>query len=92
MTGRGRDERGVREYADLCLMHLVSDPALLAEFMTITGYDGAGLRAALESESLHRGLIDYVASNEPVMLSMCANAGIRPEQFMAVWQRLNHAA
>jgi hypothetical protein len=46
---------------DLCLGHLAQDPELLGEFMGVAGYSPAGLRAAIGSEQLGRGLIDYFA-------------------------------
>jgi hypothetical protein len=77
------------ELADLCLGHLAEDPAQLAEFMGFAGYDPTALRRAVGSQQLAGGLIDYFASNEPLMLSLCANQGFRPEDFMRVWHRLN---
>jgi hypothetical protein len=75
--------------ADLCLGHLAEDPPQLADFMTTTGYSPGGLRAAVGGEQLGRGLIDYFAQNEPLMLALCANNALRPEDFMRVWARLN---
>jgi hypothetical protein len=77
--------------AQLCLGHLAEDPAQLAEFMSVTGYSPDGLRQAVGSDQLGRGLIDYFAQNEPLMLTLCANSGLRPEEFMRVWARLNPA-
>jgi hypothetical protein len=77
--------------AGLCLGHLAEEPAQLAEFMTLTGYAPADLRRALGSEQLGRGLIDYFAQNESLMLALCANNSLRPEDFMRVWNQLNPA-
>jgi hypothetical protein len=77
--------------ADLCLGHLAEDPEQLSQFMGITGYSPDGLRKAVGSDQLRHGLIDYFAQNEPLMLALCANAGIGPEDFMRVWARLNPA-
>jgi hypothetical protein len=77
--------------ADLCLGHLAENPEELARFLDFAGYTPQGLRNALNSAQLNRGLIEYVAANESLMLSLCANAGITPEQFMAVWHKLNPA-
>jgi hypothetical protein len=74
---------------DLCLGHLAQDPELLAEFMGVAGYSPAGLRAAVGSEQLGRGLIDYFAQNEPLLLALCSGNSLRPEVFMRVWARLN---
>ena len=74
---------------DLCLHHLAESPDQLAEFMGATGYSPAGLRNALGGDQLARGLIDWFATNEPLLLALCANNGFRPDDFMRVWARLN---
>ena len=75
--------------AELCLGHLTEDPEQLAAFMSMTGYSPVGLRAAVGSDQLGRGLIDYFAQNEPLLLAFCSNNALRPEDFMRVWARLN---
>mgnify|MGYP001605728527 CR=1 FL=1 len=75
--------------ADLCLGQLAEDPAQLAEFMGFAGYDPTALRRAVGTQQLASGLIGYFAANEPLMLSLCANNGLKPEDFMHVWHRLN---
>jgi hypothetical protein len=77
---------------ELCLGHLADDPAQLAEFMSATGYSPAGLRSAVGSDNLARGLIDYFAQNESLMLALCTSSGLRPDDFMRVWAKLNPAA
>jgi hypothetical protein len=77
--------------AELCLGHLVENPEELGAFMSQSGYDGAALRAAIGSAHLQRGLIDYFASNEPLLLALCANNALSPETFMRVWAKLNPA-
>ncbi|HVW94044.1 MAG TPA: DUF3572 family protein [Devosia sp.] len=75
--------------ADLCLGQLVENPEQLAEFMGFAGYDPTALRRAVGTQQFANGLIDYFAGNEPLMLTLCANNGLRPEDFMRVWHRLN---
>ena len=75
--------------ADLCLNHLAEDPELLGQFMVEAGYDPPGLRSALGTPGFHAGLIDYFARNEPMMLALCAANTVRPEDFMAIWAKLN---
>lgn len=79
------------ELGALCLGHLAEDPEQLADFMGFAGYDPSRLRAALQSDQLAAGLIDYFATNEPLLLALCANNDLRPEDFMRVWQKLNPA-
>lgn len=41
------------------------------------------------TEGFARGLIDYVVSNEPLLLAICANNHFKPETVMRVWAELN---
>jgi len=75
--------------ADSCLGYLAENPEELLAFMQFAGLDPDMLRRAVGSANLQRGLVDYFASNEPILLALCANSGLSPEQFMQVWHRLN---
>jgi len=77
--------------ADLCLGHLAEDPEQLSQFMGVTGYSPDSLRRAMGSEQFAHGLVDYFAQNEPLLLALCANKSIRPDDFMRVWAKLNPA-
>jgi hypothetical protein len=77
--------------ADACLGYLAETPEELLSFMQFTGLDPDGLRRAVGSHALQRGLVDYFASNEPILLALCANIGMSPETFMRVWHRHNPA-
>ncbi len=76
---------------ELCLGQLAEDPAQLAEFMAFAGYDSGSLRRAIGTSQLSAGLIDYFATNEALLLALCANNGLKPEDFMRVWHRQNPA-
>lgn len=79
----------VSALADACLGYLAENPEDLLAFMQLAGLDPQTLRASLGTERLQHGLIDYFASNEPILLALCANAGWTPESFMRVWHRIN---
>ena len=82
-------EPSAASLADACLGYLAENPEELLAFMQYAGLDPAALRGSVGTPALQRGLIDYFASNEPILLALCANAGTSPEQFMRVWHRLN---
>jgi hypothetical protein len=86
-----RQRLSAADLGRFCLDHLAGDPARLAAFMEVAGYDPPGLRAALGSRQLDLGLVDYFASNEPLMLAVCAANGLRPEDFMRVWHDGNRS-
>tara|TARA_R110002020_G_scaffold26365_4_gene85224 strand:- start:1103 stop:1384 length:282 start_codon:yes stop_codon:yes gene_type:complete len=76
-------------YADLCLAYLAEHPEELLAFMQHAGLDPAALRSGVGTPALQRGLVDYVASNEPILLALCANSNIAPEAFMRVFHEIN---
>jgi hypothetical protein len=59
--------------------------------MSYSGLTPDGIRRAMGTESLARGLIDYFAQNEALLLALCAESGRKPEAVMRVWARLNPA-
>ena len=84
-------ETSVATLADACLGYLAENAEELLAFMQFAGLDPDALRRLVGSAAFQRGLIDYFASNEPILLALCANSGMSPEQFMRVWHRLNPA-
>jgi hypothetical protein len=81
----------VEALGDLCLGHLAQEPEQLAQFMGVAGLSPQSLRSAVGSEQLGRGLIDYFAQNEPLLVALCQSRALRPEDFMRVWAKLNPA-
>ncbi len=81
----------VEALGDICLGHLAQEPEQLAQFMGVAGFSLQSLRSAVGSEQLGRGLIDYFAQNEPLLVALCQTHALRPEDFMRVWAKLNPA-
>ena len=77
------------QVADACLGYLAENPEELLAFMQQAGLDPQSLRAAIGTQRLQTGLVDYFAANEPILLALCANTGINPENFMRLWHKLN---
>ena len=77
--------------ADACLSHLVDNPEQLAEFMVHSGLTPSTLRGLVGTDAFAHGLIDYVVSNEPLLLAVAASQGWSPESIGKAWTRL-HAA
>jgi hypothetical protein len=73
----------------MCLGYLAENPGQLAEFMGQTGYSPAALRRVAGTPELDNGLIDYFAQNEALLLALCANNNLKPDEFMRVWAKLN---
>ena len=54
-----------------------------------TGLSPDGLRTAVGSRSLIRGLLDYVVHNETLLLAICTANQFQPDTVMRVWAKLN---
>ena len=78
--------------ADACFSHLVQNPEDLQRFMAEAGYTPETIGDAVGTHALTIGMIEYFVRSEPLLLAMCANAGFRPEQIVAVWRRLSPEA
>ena len=91
MPRSDKADPSVTALAEACLGYLAENPDELLAFMQHVGLDPASLRSAVGTPAFERGLIDHVASNEPILLALCANTGMAPEQFMRVWHRINPA-
>lgn len=86
-----RTEPHVSALADQCLGFLAEHPEELLAFMQHAGMDPQSLRDSVGTSRLEHGLIDYFAANEAILLALCANAGLTPDNFMRIWHRLNRA-
>lgn len=79
----------LEELAGYCLQHLTQNPDQLAEFMVQSGLTPENLRRLVGTSGFSHGLVDYVASNEGLLVAVSAGAGIKPETFTAAWSRLH---
>jgi hypothetical protein len=80
----------LKDVADMCLQHLAENPEQLAEFMVQSGLDPAGLRGAIGTPGFSHGLIDYVVSNEPLLVAVAAANKLSPEMITRIWAKLHH--
>jgi len=72
--------------SDAGLSFLLNTPEELLRFMDVSGYDPDNLRQALTTPELELAILSYFAGNEPALLAMCANSGIKPSRFMSFVQ------
>ncbi len=57
--------------------------------MIQTGVSPDNLRRLVGTEGFAHGLVDYVVSNEPLLLAVAAEAQIKPESITQTWARLH---
>ncbi len=80
----------LQELAQMCLDHFAQNPDQLAEFMVQSGLTPQTLRRLVGTDGFAHGLVDYVASNEPLLLEVAAANSLRPDSFVAAWARLHN--
>jgi hypothetical protein len=79
----------IEELADLCLQHFTQNPDQLAEFMVQSGLTPENLRRLVGTTGFSQGLVDYVVSNEALLIEVAAASSLRPETFTAAWARIH---
>ncbi|MCI0598425.1 MAG: DUF3572 domain-containing protein [Beijerinckiaceae bacterium] len=57
------------------LTFLAGDPARLGRFLSLSGLEAGHLRAAAADPGFLGSVLDYLASDEPLLLAFAANAG-----------------
>ncbi|VTZ26867.1 conserved hypothetical protein [Methylocella tundrae] len=60
------------------LGYIAADPAALEGFMSLSGLEIGNLRAAAAEPGFFVGVLDFLASNEALLLAFAANAGRDP--------------
>ncbi len=61
------------------LAFIAADPEALERFLALTGLGPDQLRSSLTEPAFLIALLDYVLSDEPLLLSFAANIQTRPE-------------
>lgn len=82
------DPEGAETIALEALRFLASDPARLTRFMSLSGLDGAGLRALASSSEGLAAVLDYLLRDESLMLVFSAETTVAPERISAAHARL----
>jgi len=79
----------LEELAELCLQYLAQNPEQLAEFMVQSGLAPNDLRRLVGTDAFKHGLVDYVVSNEQLLLAIAADATLSPETITRIWAKLH---
>ena len=69
------------------LAFVIADPAQSSRFLSLTGSSPDDLRAA-SSRELQTATLDYLLSDESLLLSFCQEAGIDPSSIGPAYQLL----
>jgi hypothetical protein len=71
------------------LSFLAADPERLERFMALSGLSAENLRAAAATEGFFLAILDYIASDESLLISFAANAGHDPLTIIKAKDRLS---
>lgn len=82
-TGRRQSSAISREQASgiaaSALLHIVQDTEIFGIFLSQTGLEPDRLRAAAQSPEFLAAVLEFVCSNEPLLLAFAANEGLAPQ-------------
>ena len=59
---------------------LASDPERLERFLSVTGLGPENLRSAAQEPKFLASVLDYIASDESLLVALAGHAGVAPEQ------------
>jgi len=63
------------------LAYLADDPQRLTRFLALTGTDAGELRTQVNSSDFQVAILDYMMSDESLLLTFCQESGIDPTVF-----------
>ncbi len=58
---------------------LASDPERLGRFLSVTGLGPENLRSAAQEPKFLASVLDYIASDESLLVALAGHAGLAPE-------------
>ena len=58
---------------------LAGEPEELQKFLSLSGVDGAGLRAAAGTPEMGVAILDYLLGHEELLLRFCDSADVPPK-------------
>ena len=76
---RGKSEEAAQSLAIEALGFLASDMERLEPFLSLSGLDPSRLREAAAQPGFLPGVLDYICSNERLLLAFAGECGCGPE-------------
>lgn len=78
-----------QETAGAILGWLANEPDMLSRFLALSGLQPNMLRQAVSDPGFLAGLIDFLMSHEPDLMSFCAATDTKPETVAAAWHHFS---
>lgn len=89
MASSPTGERDAASIAIAALSHFATDPRILSRFFALTGLDPASLRQVAGTPAFIAGVLDFVLSDERLVLAVAAAQEIPPEAIAAARRTLD---
>lgn len=68
---------------------LANEPDMLGRFLALSGTSPGQMRDAMNDIGFLAGMLDFLMSHEPTLMSFCEATDNKPETVVAAWQRLS---
>ena len=79
----------VESVAILALGFLAGEPRQMARFLELSGIGAENLRAMARDPDFLRGVLDFLVSDESLLLAFTAHAGIDADRVVSAQRRIN---
>ena len=85
-SGGSRGQDDGRQHAEAlaiaALTFLAAEPERLGGFLAVTGIGPESIRTAASEPHFLAGVLDHIASDEPLLLAVAEHIGVKPEAVM----------
>ncbi|WP_148259282.1 DUF3572 domain-containing protein [Polymorphum gilvum] len=71
------------EIATEALLHLTRDPDQVGRFLAVSGIGPESIRTAASEPGFLAGVLEFLMTDEALLLAYCENAGVRPTMIAA---------
>jgi Protein of unknown function (DUF3572) len=79
-----------QDMAIAALTFIAQDPDRLGRFLAMSGLDPDGVRTAAAEPEFLVGVLDYLSSDEALLVAFTSDAGIEPTSIEAARRLLSH--
>lgn len=83
LSGAKLRQEDAETFAISALAHIAADDERLQRFLAVTGIDPANLRSEAGKPGFVAGVLDYLCSDEALLVGFAAEQGVSPESVVA---------
>ncbi|ADZ70266.1 hypothetical protein SL003B_1840 [Polymorphum gilvum SL003B-26A1] len=82
-NGKSMTVEKAEEIATEALLHLTRDPDQVGRFLAVSGIGPESIRTAASEPGFLAGVLEFLMTDEALLLAYCENAGVRPTMIAA---------